>query len=64
MKTFRTDLRVGDALTIDEGRVTIRLEEKSGQRARLSFMMEDDVRIGRQAAPQAGADQAKLGLRM
>lgn len=65
MQTFRTDLRVGESVRIDGGRVTVRLEEKSGQRARLVFKAEDDVQIEKgSSGPRAGAEQAKYGLTM
>jgi pyruvate kinase len=65
LQTFRTDLRVGEAVRIDGGRVTVRLEEKSGQRARLVFKAEDDIRIEKAATvPRTGAAQAKYGLSM
>lgn len=62
MQTFRTDLRVGESIRIDNGRVTVRLEEKSGQRARLVFRAEDDVRIEKAGGTLTGAAQAKFGL--
>jgi hypothetical protein len=56
---------VGEAVRIDGGRVTVRLEEKSGQRARLVFKAEDDIRIEKAATvPRTGAAQAKYGLSM
>lgn len=63
MQSFRTDLRVGEAVRIDDGRVTVRLEEKSGQRARLVFTAADDVVIEKGgAATRTGVAQAKFGL--
>jgi hypothetical protein len=63
LQTFRTDLRVGEAVQIDGGRITVRLEEKSGQRARLVFKAEDDVQIVKgTSSPLAGVHQAKMGL--
>lgn len=62
MQTFRTDLRVGESIRIDQGRVTVRLEEKSGQRARLVFRAEDDVQIEKAGGPRTGAAQARFGL--
>lgn len=63
MQTFRTDLRVGESIYIDGGRVVVRLEEKSGQRARLVLKAEDDVLIEKGGpGPRTGAAQAKYGL--
>lgn len=54
---------MGESVRIDGGRVTVRLEEKSGQRARLVFRAEDDVLIEKAAVgTQTGVAQARLGL--
>lgn len=45
---MRIDLRAGDKIQI--GDVTITLEEKSGQRARLNVEAPDSVRIAKKAA--------------
>lgn len=48
MKTCkRIDIRVGEGITIDGGRIVVTLEEKSGQRARLRFDAAKDVEIDR-----------------
>ncbi len=39
------DLRVGESVLIDKGRVSITLREKSGQRARLEIYADKSVRI-------------------
>jgi hypothetical protein len=44
-KTTKADLRVGETLSIEEGRILVRLEEKSGQRARLSITRPEDVSV-------------------
>ena len=44
-KRLHIELRVGDSISIDAGRVTLFLEEKSGRRARLRFDAETDVSI-------------------
>jgi hypothetical protein len=66
-KTLLMDLKVGQSLSIDGGRVVVTLEEKSGQLAKLRFV-HDDVLIER-AAPKrrqgsTGADQARRGIRL
>lgn len=39
------DLKPGESVSIDSGRVVVRLEEKSGKRARLTFEAAKDVSI-------------------
>jgi hypothetical protein len=63
MQTYRTDLRLGEALTIDGGRVTVTLQEKSGQRARLVFTAEDGVHFSKEASARTGATQAMRGIK-
>lgn len=59
-RTLSVDVKVGESLSIDGGRVRIKLVEKSGQRARLQLEMEPDVTLGR---PRPGmADMAKRGV--
>jgi hypothetical protein len=40
------ELRVGEALKLDSGRIIITLEAKSGQRARLRIQADASVPIG------------------
>lgn len=48
MKRSKTiDIRSGEAISIDSGRVVVVLEEKSGQRARLRFEAEEGTPIER-----------------
>lgn len=50
------ELRVGEALTLDSGRILITLESKSGQRARLRIQADASMPIvvpaRREAIPQ------------
>lgn len=46
-KTLVHELRVGDSLFIDDKKVVITLQSKSGQRARLSVTAEDEIQINR-----------------
>jgi len=39
------ELKVGDSISIDSGRVVLTLKDKSGQRARLHFSAERSVPI-------------------
>lgn len=39
------DVKVGESVSIDKGRVTVRLMEKSGQRARLEVDADKSIKI-------------------
>jgi len=57
------DVKVGDSVSIDSDRVIMTVLEKSGQRARLSFNADPDVKVQRVARrPTTGAAQARMGL--
>lgn len=43
--SLNVEIRVGESITIDNGRVVLTLQEKSGQRARLNFNAERSVTI-------------------
>lgn len=43
------DLRVDDIVEIDNGRIVVRVESKSGQKTRLAFDAPADVKIRRVA---------------
>lgn len=60
-KALKLDLRVGETVTFDGGRITVTLLDKSGQRARLDIKAEEGVKIGTPRVALA-ADQAKKGL--
>ncbi len=49
-------LRVGDTLSFDQGRVLLRLEDKSGRTARLCLTLHEDVVIDKPRV--AGNDTA------
>jgi len=61
-RSFSVDLRVGESLAIDDGKIVISLLEKSGQRAKLAFVVEDGVTFLKGKRASAGAEQAKRGL--
>lgn len=42
---MKVDLRVGEELRLDGGRIIVTLLEKSGQRARISVEADDSVKI-------------------
>lgn len=43
MARIKQDLRIGESVMFDNGRITITLLEKSGQRARLDIKTSGDV---------------------
>lgn len=45
MSQLKLDLRVGDFVSFDDGRVKVTLLEKSGRRARLDVAMADNVKV-------------------
>lgn len=47
MKSLRIELRVGESMTLENGRITVTLEEKSGQRARFRVDAPADVEVHR-----------------
>ncbi len=55
------DVKVGESVSIDNGRVIMTLKEKSGQRAKLHFDSETNVNITPVRA-RAAAEQAKNGI--
>jgi pyruvate kinase len=46
LSAIRTDLSVGDTLNIDDGRIRVTLESKSGSRARIKVQAEGSISIG------------------
>lgn len=63
MQTYRTELRVGDSLIIDNGRIVVTLEEKSGQRARLTFSAVKGVKFSKGVLGRTGAEHAARGIK-
>jgi len=52
--TMRIDVRRGETLNIDEGKVRVTLEEKSGSRARLKIAVDDGVVVSIDPKEQEG----------
>jgi metal-dependent HD superfamily phosphatase/phosphodiesterase len=59
---LKLDLKVGEGVDIDSGRVRIKVESKSGQLARLSFEAAKDVLIRKIASVHTPASFARRGL--
>jgi pyruvate kinase len=62
-RSFSIDVKVGESVTIDRGRVVVTVLEKSGKTAKLGFDAEKDVPINKQTAFPSGAAQARKGIR-
>lgn len=56
------DVRVGESVSLDKGRVMLRVGEKSGQRVKLHFTADSEVAIDK-VQPIKGSDLAKGGIR-
>lgn len=56
------DVRVGESVSVDAGRVVLRVGEKSGQRVKLHFTADSDVVIDK-VSPVKGSDLARGGIR-
>lgn len=59
---LRLDLRPGEGVDIDQGRVVIRLESKSGQTARVAIEANESVKIRHVTDVPTPAQLAQKGL--
>lgn len=57
------NVRVGESVSIDGGKVTITVQNKSGQRAQLRFMADEAIKIDMVRSVKPGAQQARMGIR-
>ena len=48
MSKLKLDLRIGETVSFDDGRINIILLEKSGQRARIEINAKEEVKINRE----------------
>lgn len=60
-RSLLMDVKVGQSLSLDGGRIVMTVEEKSGQRVKLRLQLPEDVKVDR-AKPQSGALHARLGV--
>ena len=51
MSKLKLDLRVGETVSFDNGRINVLLLEKSGQRARIEINAKEDIKINRESKP-------------
>jgi len=63
MSSLKYDMRVGDTIKLDGGKIKITLLDKSGQRARLDINAENSVTIETPSAVKAH-DLAKNGVNL
>lgn len=63
MSKLNLDLRVGESVSFDDGRIEITLSEKSGQRARLEIKAKSDVTIKTNKSSTASA-LARSGINL
>lgn len=61
-RSFSIDVKVGESVSIDRGRVVVTLLEKSGQRAKLGFDATKDAAVNKVTAFPSGATQARKGI--
>lgn len=61
-RSFSIDVKVGETVTIDRGRVTITLLDKSGRVAKLGFDAEKEVSVNKVTPFPSGAAQARKGI--
>jgi sRNA-binding carbon storage regulator CsrA len=61
LSQIKQDLRVGESISFDEGRIVVTLLEKSGQRARLDIRADDAVKVTVNKS-EIAASLAKNGL--
>jgi len=62
-RTFSVDIKVGESISVDRGRVVLTVVEKSGQRARLAIDAEKTVPVNKvELNLKAGVEQARKGV--
>lgn len=61
-RSFSVDVKVGESLSIDGGRLILTVLEKSGQRAKLGIVHDGSVEVKKGIKATAGAEMAKKGL--
>lgn len=59
-RSLSMDVKVGESLSIDGGRLVVVLERKSGQRVKLRFIDSGDVKVERRAESAESAEVKAL----
>lgn len=63
-RTLVVDVRVGESISLDSGRIEVAVQEKSGQRAKLRLTMNSDVSVDRSTGAAKVANViAQSGIR-
>ncbi len=62
-RTLVMDVKVGESLVIDAGRVNLTVQEKSGQRTKLRLVIDADVTVDRGPSTPSAATAARDGVR-
>jgi hypothetical protein len=62
-RSFSIDVKVGESVTIDRGRVVVTVLEKSGKTAKLGFDAEEGSTDQQADSFPFGATQARKGIR-
>lgn len=63
-KTIKQDLKVGESISFDNGRIEITILKKSGQIARLDIKADSDVTLAVNKSGSSASAIAKNGLTM
>lgn len=58
--TLSMDVKVGESLSIDGGRLVVVIDRKSGQRAKLRFIHQGDVKVERLAESAESSEVKSL----
>jgi len=61
-QTIKQDLKVGDSISLDNGRIVITMLKKSGQIARLDITKDSDVVVQLRKSAMSSMDHAQKGL--
>lgn len=61
-RSFSIEVKVGESVSVDRGRIVITLLEKSGQRARMGFDADKDAVVNKVTPFPSGAAQARKGI--
>jgi hypothetical protein len=62
-RSLHVELRAGQSVSLDNGRIVVQLESKTGKVAQLKITAPSDVSIQRPGVPViSGAAQARMGI--
>lgn len=61
-RSFSIDVKVGESVSIDRGRIVVTVMEKSGRTAKIGFEADKEVPINKITSSPSGAAQARKGI--